>query len=238
MQAIFSENNESVQSFRALLSEARFSRYLHASNNDAVKAIDLYYWNARLSQSFYITLQMWEIALRNKLNSFLCYRYGTGWPWDTVGLVRQLKSNETRKLVETIDRQRQQRGITRVPTDAIVADLSAGFWVGLLTKGYEVPFVWRKNLTRIFPYVEDMTREEVWPLCDRLLGLRNRVAHHEPIFHLALHQLHEELVWALDAMAPEAYALWFCGLYFSCRMERTPVSRLAFRGCWLIRRPW
>ena len=74
----------------------------------------------------------------------------------------------------------------KVTTDAIVADLSAGFWGSLLTRRYDVRFTWRYNLGRIFPNAAGLTRGAVWPICDGLLDLRNRVAHHKPIFHLPL----------------------------------------------------
>ena len=68
---------------------------------------------------------------------------------------------------------------SNVPVEAIVADLSAGFWVSLLNSGYEVPFVWRHNLGRVCPNEPHASQKEISDLSNELLGFRNRVAHHE-----------------------------------------------------------
>ncbi len=199
MQRIFADNQEAVKLFRATLSDARFASYLAESNGNEIDAINLYLWNARLSQSMYFPLQTWEIALRNKLNTFMSWKYSSDWPYNSVAL-RQLTGHENRKLKETIDRQRQIKSVAKVPTDAIVADLSAGFWVGLLAKAYEVPYSWRYNLVRIFPNDRRLQRSQAHDLCADLLDLRNRVAHHEPIWHWALDELRADLDYLLESM--------------------------------------
>src|SRR5262249_25127224 len=124
-------------------------------------------------------------------------------------------SNDRRKLEESITRQRQLRGIQTVPTDAIVADLSAGFWVSLLNKSYDVPFAWRYNLVRIFPGEKSMTRTEASDLCDGLLDLRNRVAHHDPIYHLPLTDRRNHLSRLLTAMCTTTNAYVAASCTFS-----------------------
>jgi hypothetical protein len=135
---------------------------------------------------------MWEIALRNRINDFLIYKYGSRWPFNQR-LTRNLKSADRTRLDEAINRQAQQRGVRWPSTDSIVADLSAGFWVSLLTKSYDVPFSWRYNITRVFPNCGQPNRESLWQACDRLLKIRNRVAHHEPIFHFVMPDMCNDL---------------------------------------------
>lgn len=206
MQAISGWKQEAIKAFRSTLSEARFSRYLSESKGDEFGAIRLYHWNSLLQQSLYISMQMWEIALRNRINEFLCWKYSAAWPYDNARARRALTANDQRRLDETIERQRQQRGLKAVPTDAIVADLSAGFWVSQLTKAYDVPYVWRHNLSRVFPSAKGMDRNQIWQACSDLLVLRNRMAHHEPIFHLPLPQRRADLFRLVEAMCPSAHA--------------------------------
>lgn len=203
MQAIFLDNEEAIKAFRKTISEARFSRYLKMADGDAEHALELYHWNAKLSQSLYLPLQMWEISLRNKLNNFLIWKSNSKWPYDSR-VVRNLKSNEVRRLQATISREAQRRKVGIVPTDAIVADLSAGFWVALLTKGYDVPFAWRYNLARIFPNDPSPDRQAISSSCDQLLDLRNRIAHHEPILHLPLADLRSSAEGLISAMCSSA----------------------------------
>jgi hypothetical protein len=202
-QAIFANNSVALKSFKSTLSESRFARYSNASNGDEEKAIELYHWNARLSQAMYLPLQMWEVGLRNKLNTFLQWKYSQDWP-NTLPSKRVLTNNELRRLSETIERQKQHRNLTSVPTGAVVADLSAGFWVALLGARYDLAFSWRYNLQRIFPQDPKLKRDVAWEICDDLLDLRNRVAHHEPIYTLPIEEWRADLDYLLGAMCPGA----------------------------------
>jgi hypothetical protein len=139
------------------------------------------------------------------MNTFLCWKFNQNWPFDTQRALRQLTKNDQRKVFESIDRQKQLRNIKTVPTDAIVSDLSAGFWVSLLNKSYDIPFSWRYNLGRIFPNEKSITRETASELCDNMLYLRNRVAHHEAIYHLPLDDRRGEMDRLLRAMSPVAH---------------------------------
>lgn len=223
-QEHFFSDRAKVTAFRLSLSEARFSRYLSAANGDEMAAAKLYAWNGRLSQSLYLPLQTWEIALRNRINEFLCWKYNQNWPSDTDRAVRQLASPEARKLRAAVNRQEQRREITKASTDDIVADLSAGFWVGLLTKSYEIPFSWRNNLIRIFPNDKALTREIAAGECNEMLDLRNRIAHHEPIFHLALQGRHNVLMRLLSAMHGISHDYTLVSCNFQEIWQNTPCK--------------
>lgn len=206
LQAVFLEDEAAVQAFVRSISPARISRYERACEGNLRQTIDLYSLNAKLSQALYMNIQIWEVTLRNKLNAFLCWKYGAEWPYDDKRAVRSLQNNDKRRLSEAIDRQSQARKTKRVPTDAIVADLSAGFWVSLLTKSYEIPFVWRHNLTRVFPNAPGLTREEASQAAGALLDLRNRIAHHEPIYHLPLSERRQTLSAQIAATCSACHA--------------------------------
>lgn len=169
-------------------------------------AIQLYQWNAKISQSLYIYLQSWEICLRNKINEFLIWKYKESWPYERDRAVRNLKGDDRRRLSETILRQERDRGISPVPTAVIVADLSAGFWVSQLSANYESHYKWRYNRNRVFANDADLGTHEAWVICDDLLTLRNRVAHHEPVFHLPLDDRRKNLARIVSAMCPATSA--------------------------------
>jgi hypothetical protein len=212
LQGDFFDDLTKVARFRRSLSEARIQRYLAACRGEETDAVKLYAWNGYLSQALYLSLQTWEIALRNRLNAFLCWRYNHAWPYDHGRAVRQLASGEARRLREATQRQEQKRKSPKVPTDAIVADLSAGFWVALLTKSYDVPFAWPHNLPRVFPNDRSLRRAVAASECGAMLDLRNRIAHHEPIFHLPLVARHKTLMRLISAMCDGShdYALASC----------------------------
>lgn len=202
MQEIFEGEPELRTEFIKLLSRERFARYLLQASGNEAEAVALYCWNMRVAQSLYSYLQCWEIALRNRLNGFLCWKYNPTWPYDETRCLRNLTGDDERRLDETKQRQQRDRQINQAPTSAIVADLSAGFWVSMLFKCYDVPYTWRYNVVQVFPNDQNLDRVMAWQKCDAILRLRNRVAHHEPVFHLPLLDLYEDLRHLVGAMCP------------------------------------
>lgn len=200
MQDFLDVHPDLIADMKNSLSPARFHRYLQDADGSEKKAFELYQWNALLSQSLYISLQCWEICLRNKLNEFLKWKYCEAWPYDQKRAVRNFVGVDSRRLAETLDRQHRSRRLNPVSTGAVVADLSAGFWVSLLSSSYEVTFSWRYNLVRVFPNERTLSRADAWKICDATLQLRNRVAHHEPIYHLPLEQIYTDLEKTMAGM--------------------------------------
>lgn len=190
-------------SMKDSLSHARFARYLASAGGDETAAMQLYEWNTLMAQSLYVYLQCWEIAFRNKMDGFLRWKYQSNWPYDDKRAVRNMKRDEQRRLNETKQRQSQQRKQALVSTDAIVADLSAGFWVALLSSAYKVTYSWQYNLTRVFPNDPLLDRESAHQLSDKILKLRNRIAHHEPIYYLPLSQTYTELQRVVSAICAD-----------------------------------
>lgn len=203
MQDLLSDS-DLTQSFCDSLSLPRFAPYLEETGGNETAAITLYHWNSRVTSALYIPLQVWEITLRNRLNDFLCWKYGRNWPADERRALRQLKSHHKRAVAEADTRQTQKRGTALTP-DAIVADLSIGFWVGLLSSDYEIPFSWRYNLQRIFPRDPTLDRRSGFDLCQDLADLRNRVAHHEPVHNQPLAERHGQINRLLKAMNEGAH---------------------------------
>lgn len=209
----FPKDLQEVKDFQTLVSPARFDRYIASCNGDLMLAVKLYTWNAKISQAFYLPLQIWEISLRNQTNRFLCWKFQDGaWPYNEQKAIRQLNRNDKLRLAEAKKRQERARQVSQASTDAIVADLSLGFWVSMLTTGYNAKFVWRYNLEKVFPNAPQEWRDKnaktpLWDHnaahtpCSQLLTLRNRVAHHEPIYNMDLDALNFELKRAVAAMS-------------------------------------
>lgn len=181
---------------------ARLGKYLALASQHEALALELYCSNARLSKSFYIAIQIWEIVLRNRINNVLVWKYGKNWPFDDVRALRNLGANERRRIDVSKERQNRVRGKGNVTTNQIVADLSAGFWVSLLTKSYDIPLSWRYNLIRVFPNHVCLDRQQAADMCEGILDLRNRIAHHEPILHLRLLERRQNVESLVYAMCP------------------------------------
>ncbi len=91
-------------------------------------------------------------------------------------------------------------------TDYIVAELNFGFWVSLLGKPYDAT-LWRHTLHKGFRASGGgKKRSDVHGRFNAVRRLRNRVAHHEPIFHKPLLQLHTETIEAIGWMCKHTSA--------------------------------
>lgn len=196
---IFNDPNL-LASFKESIGHARFSSYLNEANQDTGRAVALYFWNSRLAGEAMFALQMFEVCLRNRLSNFLSRRYGDNWPRDPRAL-RQLTSDDRRRLTGLIAGLQSSGGGVAPSTDRIVSELSLGFWVSLLTRRYVVPFGWHgPGLRAVFPNDHTLTQPQVYRICNSIRVLRNRAAHHEPLFRLPMLQIRIDLDHILGAM--------------------------------------
>jgi len=87
----------------------------------------------------------------------------------------------------------------------IVAELRFSFWVGLIGPRYDTT-LWRGALYKAFTARSGMPRKKVHGRFNALRRLRNRIAHHEPIFHRPVEQLHNETIEAISWMCRDTAA--------------------------------
>lgn len=186
------------------LSPARLAPYLTTASGDLHQALALYQWNTQMSAALFEGLQHAEVVLRNALSDQLVLlRQNAGhpdgkwfwhdtdpWftPWWQPEMLRLLK-DACRKL------DKRQRPLT---TGGIVAELSFGFWRYLLTAHY-VDSLWTPALRHAFP--KGLDRDDARKLVEEINLLRNRIAHHEPIYRRDLET---------DAMRIEQLLDWLC----------------------------
>ena len=178
-------SSEALDALVEGISPARFSTYLGACHGDGERAIRLYMWNASISAAFYFPLQTLEISLRNALHGRLREKFGAEWYDNPAAGLHE----RHRERVGQARRSLQQKRHAVTP-ERMVSELSFGFWVFLLSRSYN-DALWRPTLRRAFPHIETITRPQAHLPLLRLKDLRNRIAHHEPIFSQSRHRLHE-----------------------------------------------
>jgi hypothetical protein len=94
----------------------------------------------------------------------------------------------------------------------IVAALPLGFWVSLFSAGRSANYettLWRPALRHSIPGYKG-PRAELHFRLDALRLLRNRVAHHEPIFRRHLAADHASVLGLLADISP-GFASWVAG---------------------------
>ena len=162
-----------------------------------------YAWNIALCESLYPALNGFEIALRNGVNTAATRQFGSE-HWFSG----RLKTLE----VEQLNRSRLQidpSGVRLVTARELVAGLSLGFWVNLFKGRYE-QILWPQLLRMVFPYTtkRQSTREFLYQRLNRIRRLRNRVFHHEPIWHWQdLEQQHQQILETIGWISPAMLAM-------------------------------
>lgn len=208
------------------LSVPRFAVYLRAAGHDRRTASALYEWNAQVAAVFHHDLAHLEVGLRNAYDRALCEGapdHGTHWVFEPLRHFppqrhkavngRYYDANETsrRLIAEAIKnataRPKASRSDSveamRPSPGKVIAELSFGFWRYLSIRRQH-DSLWIPHLHRAFR--PGTSRQAVDRPIASLHNLRNRVAHHEPLFTVDLAGRHRDLLALADLISAELAA--------------------------------
>lgn len=200
-----------VEKFLAALkfpiSGIRLSHYRPENGSDLDMIVN-YFWNIELSKALYPSLQAAEISLRNAIHTAATRHYGNNPLWFEIpGTVLDQQVEKIREAKASLDDLNDPD-----VADDIVARLMFGFWVSLLNKPFELPLppassnqlAWHDAQSRptqlffdAFPNVPNrmQSRKKIAERCNRILWLRNRVMHYEPVWkYTSLQDRHDEII--------------------------------------------
>ncbi|MDQ2737381.1 MAG: Abi family protein [Actinomycetota bacterium] len=190
----------------AWLSPYRYEPFYTAANRDHDSALRLYEWNAKISAAFLELFHYLEVLLRNQIDAQLAplevdpsarIRAAAGWWFASSTFV-------TKEALESVSRSRAQLGEPQsFNRDKMIANLPFGFWEGMFGSEYED--LWRQHLVRCFPYRQPgTTRTTISKPLEDLRKLRNRIAHHSPIYDYPLAHLVNQAIDIIAAIDPAA----------------------------------
>lgn len=191
VQYIYNNNGNDIQ---LNLSPKRFAPYLQRAGYKYEYAFNLYLYNARLSKAFLFPLHILEVTLRNRMNSIFISEHQQDWPHQ-ISFRSCLSSEALNSLDTAISRANTHR------TDDIVATLSFDFWSNLFRPEYDRDF-WQKHMSSLIPSFTISRRDFQRKIKD-INHFRNRIAHHEPIHHLALRDIHSNILEVLTWLSNE-----------------------------------
>ncbi|MBF0383030.1 MAG: Abi family protein [Magnetococcales bacterium] len=124
----FDYSDEKNQNIKKMISPERLSPYAMQSGGNLHSAILIYEWNTTLSESLYRPLQSLEIALRNSIHDVLSTAYSReDWYTSIDGLLKYHHPSMLNSAIEKVIKRRRE-----VTPGRVVAELSLGFWAGLL----------------------------------------------------------------------------------------------------------
>lgn len=142
------------QFFEKVFSNKRMERYFALYPHDEDKAIKHYQSNIQLTEAFYTSLSVLEVALRNALNRELQTMTNREDWYAVFPNIEGLSG--LNKYITQASKQIANRHEQITPSK-IVAELTLGFWVSLLNAEYE-RILW-KDLRRAFPYLPKKERQ-------------------------------------------------------------------------------
>lgn len=179
------------------VSPERAGTYLGAVSGDRGRALALYEWHARLNGALFPVVADIEIVIRNAMHDELTTYHGSrraaptyrwfdepAWFPPRLGWFHHRSSTDISRAKQHV-KDGGPGCPHRPPAGKVVAELSLGFWRFLLAPHYEASF-WSPALRHAFagapPAATRQGREQVHGPVERLHVLRNRLAHHEPVF--------------------------------------------------------
>jgi hypothetical protein len=174
---------------KASLSPARLGTFEDAilpPTSVLTGALALYAWNAQVAAAMLAPLHLCEVVIRNAVSDALTRVYGPQWPWSNV-FENSLPSpgvgfNPRRELVRA--------RVHQPTTGKVIAELKMVFWQKMFTGRFDMR-IWNPHLCTVMPHldstktVQDL-RRLIHTDLEQLRELRNRIAHHEPIFKRSL----------------------------------------------------
>lgn len=187
------------QTIKNALSSARISTYELATTSEPPLdgALALYAWNSQVSAAMLSPLHMCEVVIRNAVSDALITVYGEHWPWNAT-FTGSLPTTGKFNMREHLTQKRKGR----TTTGKVIPELSFVFWEKMFTGRFDFE-IWNKHLLTVMPYLDDswntqVARGKINKDLNKIRALRNRIAHHEPIFNRPLaseFSMIEELIY-------------------------------------------
>ena len=164
-----------------IISAPRFATYLAEQNGNRVEALELYQWNLEVSCAFFTPLQVCEVSIRNAIAQAIELTYGATWPYEKsfeISLANPSKAYSPRRNLL------QHRN--EPTTGKVIAELKFVFWERMFTSRHDGA-IWNHHLRTVLPNLDStksvqQLRKEAFDTLHGIRDLRNRIAHHEPIF--------------------------------------------------------
>jgi len=183
------------ESLERTLSRERLDKYLQEAGQDLDAALVLYERNTKLSEAFYTPLQCLEICLRNSIHAAMTNVFGEEW---FHGSGAPLTPESLRMILDAREELKKDR--KPITPGQMLAELKFAFWVGMLGPHYDAT-IWRTAIYKTFLAGGGKPRSVVHGRFNAIRRLRNRIAHHEPIFRKTdLAKAHDETIEAIGWM--------------------------------------
>ncbi len=171
------------------VSKPRFASYVDACAGDRERAAELYHWTGEVAGALLVDFRHFEVILRNHIHWAMRDHVAVNHPtivgewYENENWVKHRWWNPDAQ--RELDRAQEKAGGPGVRVDRVIAELTFGFWRYLVASRYEQSF-WGPVLDDSFTNIPGKTPKERRFMIEQemiaLHRLRNRLAHHQPIF--------------------------------------------------------
>ncbi|CAD2254988.1 Abi family protein [Xanthomonas arboricola] len=180
------------------LTPARMGRYLSTAQGNRQEALRLYIFNTKISSAIMADIHFVEVALRNKFDRELTRFFGVRWFSENALL--SVVDGRAQSILQKAQRDAGRLFNGQPPPGKVIAELTLGFWSTLTDRRYEHT-LWVPCLHKSF-YSQPPRRSVFNQQLEKIRQLRNRTAHHEPIFHLDLLGAHKAMAEVCAVLCP------------------------------------
>ena len=171
-----------IETANDLFGEARLGRYLENCGGDLERALGAYLWNTQLAAGYWSLIEAVEIFTRNRL---IRTHFSDGYV--TSAKLKKLTTNKY-----SFHGQKAE-----------VSTMTFGFWVYLL--GTEnANKIWNSAASKNFR--EKTSRSELHSNLRYIQKIRNKIGHHEAIWHLDHDLILSKIYAVLAAISDDAVA--------------------------------
>ncbi|MCC6790475.1 MAG: Abi family protein [Thermomicrobiales bacterium] len=190
-----------VADLHTTLSQIRLDSYRPVGGSDREMVLR-YFWDMELSRALVTSLHAVELALRNSIYDGLTARFQGNDMWFYLPGV--LEHGQLSQLSTALRELAQER--SPATSGRIVAKLTLGFWVTLISNPYEAK-LWQPQgfalLRTVFPAAHGLPIQAIHTRYNNIRKLRNRVSHHEAVWdRVNLLQDHVDLQEAIGWISP------------------------------------
>lgn len=175
------------------LGAPRFQKYVALCGNDRNRALATYEWNVSLGQALMRDIAHFEVALRNAYGATLSSIWTDPDHWIlspsspvVMPIWRVVKRDGLKRGSDvnyfnrkSVDSAIKKCGGANALAGKVIAELSFGFWRSLTTASHEKS-IWVPYLHGAYP--KGTSRAAVDNDLRDINAVRNRIAHHEPVF--------------------------------------------------------
>ena len=160
----------------ASISYKRLAVYFAATDSN-IEALALYELNTRLSCCLFESISSFEVVLRNAVSEAIIDHFGQENWFHARAFASLLTPERRQNLQDACDKMKEQD--RDMESGRIIAELSFHFWTALHEPKYRKT-IWTPFLRKIWPDGENIRKVHKDLL--KVKELRNRIAHHEPVF--------------------------------------------------------